>query len=154
MKKITLKDCEVWITSLIIAGIFGCIGNFIGAGKPVTETLPGILILIVIAFVGQVLASAFKTPLPAFIFVMLLAMVIAFPFSPVSGICVKYVLSLNMMSLVTPILAYAGLTVGYNFRDFLKLSWKAILVGIVVICGTWFWSALIAQVLLKATGAI
>lgn len=154
MKKITLNDCGVWIVSLIIAGILGCVGNYVGAGKLPSETIPGILILIVFGFVGQLLALAFKTPFPAFIYVMLLSMIVALPFSPIAGICTKYVLSLNMMSLVTPILAYAGLTVGYNFRDFLKLSWKAIIVGIVVICGTWFWSALIAQILLKVTGAI
>ena len=58
------------------------------------------------------------------------------------------------MAVVTPILAYSGLTIGHDWHAFVKLGWKAILVGCLVIFGTFFWSALIAEVLMKVQGTI
>ena len=58
------------------------------------------------------------------------------------------------MAVVTPILAYAGLTVGRDWKAFAKLGWKAIIVGLIVIFGTFFWSAAIAEVLLRVQGII
>lgn len=51
------------------------------------------------------------------------------------------------MATVTPILAYAGVIVGRDWRDFLKIGWKGIVVSLLVIFGTFLVSGGIAQVL-------
>ena len=52
------------------------------------------------------------------------------------------------------ILAVAGISIGTKLDDIKRLSWKMILVAIVVFCGTFFGSALIAQAVLKIQGLI
>ena len=54
----------------------------------------------------------------------------------------------------TVILGVAGISVGMKIDDIKRLSWKIILVAIVVFCGTFFGSALMAQLILKAQGLI
>ena len=154
MKKFTASNCAFSFVGLMIAAVFGCIGNFVSKGIPISVSIPALMILVVIGFAGQLISMAIKSPFPAFFWVMLLGTIVSLPFSPIADLLTKYVLQLNMMALVTPILGYAGLTVGFNFKNFMKLSWKAVIIGILVIFGTWFWSALIAEVLLKATGYI
>ena len=54
----------------------------------------------------------------------------------------------------TVILGVAGISVGMKIDDIKRLSWKIILVAIVVFCGTFFGLALMAQLILKAQGLI
>ncbi|MFR5602415.1 MAG: hypothetical protein ACLTKI_08810, partial [Lachnospiraceae bacterium] len=54
----------------------------------------------------------------------------------------------------TVILAIAGVSIGCKLDDIKKLSWKMVLVAFVVFAGTFFGSALVAQVILKAQGLI
>ena len=48
------------------------------------------------------------------------------------------------MATVTPSLAYAGVIVGRDWRDFLKIGWKGIVVSLLVIFGTFLVSGGIA----------
>lgn len=143
------------IASLVICGILGIIGNFVGYEHCMPlESLPGMVILIAISIVGWALSTVVLTSFPSLVHVSILGILVAMPWSPISSIVVTYVGKIQLMAVVTPILAYSGLTVGRDWQAFVKIGWKAILVGIVVIFGTFFWSALIAEVLLKVQGTI
>ena len=52
------------------------------------------------------------------------------------------------------ILVVAGVSIGTRLADVKRLSWKIVLVSIFVFCGTFFGSALIAQLILKMKGII
>ena len=54
----------------------------------------------------------------------------------------------------TVILAVAGISIGTRIDDIKKLSWKIVLVAVVVFIGTFFGSAIVAQLILKAQGLI
>ena len=51
---------------------------------------------------------------------------------------------LNTMTF-TPILAFAGVLLGKDWKAFLSIGWKGVLVSLLVIFGTFFTSGLIAQ---------
>lgn len=50
--------------------------------------------------------------------------------------------------------AFAGIAIGKDFKDFAKAGWKYIIITIFVIAGTFFFSALVADIVLKVTGQI
>ena len=50
--------------------------------------------------------------------------------------------------------AFAGISISDQIKSFLKQGWKMIIVGILVMTGTFFGSSLIAQVVLSLTNAI
>lgn len=143
------------VAALVICGVLGMIGNFVGYEHCMPlDALPGMVILVVIAVVGWLLSNVILTSFPAFVHVSLVGILATMPWNPISGFVVGYVGKIQLMAVVTPILAYSGLTVGHDWHAFVKVGWKAILVGILVIFGTFFWSALIAEILLKVQGTI
>jgi len=52
------------------------------------------------------------------------------------------------MASITPILAFAGVLLGKDWKAFLQIVWKGVLVSVLTIFGTFFVSGLIAQMML------
>lgn len=61
---------------------------------------------------------------------------------------------MNLMSLCTPILAYAGISIGKDLDEFKKQGLGIMCTAIAAFTGTYVGSALIAQVVLMMTGVI
>ncbi|MBS6236437.1 MAG: hypothetical protein KH615_11075, partial [Clostridiales bacterium] len=76
------------------------------------------------------------------------------PWSPVDGILLDMTAQISSGQIGTVILAVAGISIGTKLNDIKRLSWKMILVAIVVFCGTFFGSALISQAILSLQGMI
>ena len=62
--------------------------------------------------------------------------------------------SINFTAPLTLVGAYAGISIGDQIKSFVKQGWKMILVGVVVMTGTFIGSAVIAQVVMMITGTI
>ena len=58
------------------------------------------------------------------------------------------------MSLATPVVAYAGVSIGNSWVDFAKLGWKTIIVGMVVLISTYIGSAVVAEIVLRIQGLV
>ena len=65
-----------------------------------------------------------------------------------------YVKNVGFVALCTPILAYAGVSIGKDLDAFAKTGWRIVILAIVVFVGTYIASAIIAQCILKALGQI
>ncbi len=105
------------------------------------------LIFGLISLAGLTVKHFVPGNLPAVAYIALIGMIVAMPFSPISGFVVYWAGKVSLMATVTPILAYAGVIVGRDCRDFLKIGWKGIVVSLLVIFGTFLVSGGIAQVL-------
>ena len=55
----------------------------------------------------------------------------------------------SFLGLCTPILVYAGLSVGKDIDAFKRLSWRIVVVGLFVFVGTFMGSAVIAEAVLR-----
>lgn len=82
------------------------------------------------------------------------ALVLTIPGIPGSIYIVEYTEKVNLLALTTHVLAYAGISTGNSWLDFAKLGWKTIVVGIVVLIGTYLGSAVIAEIVLRIQGVI
>lgn len=69
-----------------------------------------------------------------------------------SPFVVKAINSVDFLSITTPILTYAGLSVANRLVDLRKVSWKVAITGIFVFLGTYLGSAILAQIGLFITG--
>ena len=54
----------------------------------------------------------------------------------------------------TVILALTGISIGTKLADLKKISWRIAIVSIFVFCGTFFGSAIVAQIIMKIQGII
>ncbi len=152
--KITIKILIEWIGILVIFSIISAIGNVIGYHYPFIESLIGMLMLCGISLAGLIIERYVPWDIPSILYISLLGLILALPISPVSGTLIYYTSRVELISLTTVLLAYAGISMGKDLGDFKKVGVKGVIVTFFVIFGTYVGSALIAQVVLMFTGMI
>lgn len=144
-----------YILILFISGMMILVGQWIGYKKPIISSLPGLFLVLLIAFISLVIKE--KVPqlqFPAFAWASLISFVLSMPFMPTAELFLKYTNEIVFLGTTTPILAFAGISVGNKLQDFKKLGWKVFIVAIMAFTGTYFGSAIVAHVVLKLMGKI
>lgn len=140
---------------IVFVYIIVCFGQAITLHTPAKDMLIGSVISFIIVIFAVIIKNFVKKPnLPGFAWATLLAFVLTLPVSPVGGFIVDNVGKLNFMSHVTPLLAFAGISIGDQLNVLKKLGWKLILVSFIVMASTYFGSALISECVLKINGLI
>ena len=155
-KKLTLDEfLEYTLVMLIIAAV-ALIGNWVSSKFTASfaESLPGILILFGIAFVGTTLARLIPVKIPAVIWITVIGILLAIEGSPTAPYVTEAVGKIGLLPLATPVLAYAGVNIGKDWAEFKKIGWRGILVTLCVMVGTFVGSAVIANIILHAQGTI
>ncbi|MBS4206920.1 hypothetical protein [Bacillus sp. FJAT-50079] len=79
--------------------------------------------------------------------------VVSLIFCLLSDSFVEAIGAVDFLSITTPILTYAGISVADRLVDLRKISWKIAIVAIFVFAGTYIGSAIIAQFGLYITGS-
>lgn len=148
------KNVIEWSLILIVFGLSAIIGNWLGYDVLPYTAIPGMVILIVISVIGLVLEKVLPGNIPGVAYIGLIGILISLPWSPVSEFVVKWTSQINILALATPILAYAGLSIGRNWADFAKLGWRSVIVAVCVFFGTFIGSAIIAEIILRVQGII
>ncbi len=135
---------------LIYAGRVVIKGAEINVGK----AIGGMAILILVSLVSLKIKEALPLKIPAFAWASLLSLVLTTPWCPVQGIMLDLMGQIATSDISDAIMAIAGISIGCKLSDIKKLSWKMILVALVVFCGTFFGSAIISHVVLSIQGLI
>src|SRR6056297_1329682 len=141
--------------ALIIVGMMILIGQRIGFGQDILEALPFVLIVLALSLFALIMKDLFPNlKFPAFAWASLSALILSMPFMPTHDFFMNLNEHVEFLGTTTPILAFAGISVGNKIEKLKKLSWKVILVAIFVFMGTFFGSAIVAQIVLKLQGII
>ena len=150
-----LKNIQEWVILFVIVSFMVIVGNWVGYEVMPLEAIPGILTLAAISLVGLILhrLNPYKK-IPSIAYIGILAFLITIPGVPGSEQIVEWTAKVNLLAIATPILAYAGISIGRSWTDFAKLGWKTIIVGMFVILGTFLGSAVIAEIVLRMQGII
>lgn len=148
----TLNQLKV----LVLSGIVILIAHKFNMGSEmdIKNAILGMLVIIVISLVSLKIKEALPLKVPAFAWASLIGLLLSLPMSPVSDVFLSLTNSLSTGVIGTVILAVAGVSIGTRLGDIKKLSWKIILVAIIVFIGTYFGSALVSQFLLQMKGVI
>jgi hypothetical protein len=139
---------------LLIVAAITLVGNFLGYGQNIVASIPGILLMVAIGLVSLLLGRFLPLELPSFAYAMIIAFLLALPYSPVQETFLGYTEQINFLATTTPILAYAGLSIGLQTTRMKEVSWKLVLVAVFVFFGTFFGSAIVAQIILSIQGII
>ncbi|OCA87734.1 hypothetical protein A8F94_07740 [Bacillus sp. FJAT-27225] len=150
-----LKSIQEWVLLFIIISLLILVGNWIGYEVMPLAALPGLLVLVVISLIGLIIHKAlpFKK-IPSVAYIGILGFIITIPGMPFQEKFVEWTGQVNLLAIATPILAYAGISIGRSWTDFAKLGWKTIVIGMCVLLGTYLGSALIAEIILRFQGVI
>ena len=118
------------------------------------DSLPGILVLLAISIAAVVCTKLIPLRLPIVAYCSVIGLLAASPISPVREFVIESANKINFTAPLTLVGAYAGISISDQIRSFLKQGWKMIIVGVLVMTGTFLGSAIISQVVLSLTGAI
>lgn len=149
-----LKNIQEWVLLLGVFGITALVGNWAGYDIMPLAAIPGMIVLIVICLIGFILRELIPINFPSIAYISIIGVVVSMPWIPGSGQIVEWTSEVQLLALATPILAYAGIAIGRSWTDFVKLGWKTIIVGSLVMLGTFLGSALIAELILRLQGII
>jgi hypothetical protein len=139
---------------LVIVGIMSLIGNALGSKNGFVEAIPGLLILIAIAMAGIAMGRYLPGGIPGVAYVVTLGCILTYPGVPGAEFINACMKKVGFLPLCTPILAYAGVSIGKDLDAFAHSGWRIVILSCVIFIGTYFGSAVIAQVILKYLGQI
>lgn len=140
---------------LIITGVLITIGNMVGYKVDWYSSLLGMAVMIGIGLVGMLLSQIpLLNKLPMVFWISFVAVIVSLPAFPGSEWIIQTTKKVQFLAITTPILAYAGLSLGKDIEMFKKLSWRIVPVALAVTTGTFIFAAIIAQFVLKWEGAI
>ncbi len=139
---------------LVIVGIMSLIGNALGSKNGFVEAIPGLLILIAIAMAGIAMGRYLPGGIPGVAYVVTLGCILTYPGVPGAEFINACMKKVGFLPLCTPILAYAGVSIGKDLDAFAHSGWRIVILSCVIFIGTYLGSAVIAQVILKYLGQI
>ena len=141
---------------LLMVSVIIILTNVIGYKMPVKDSIIGVLLLSAISLIGLTISKFMSrfVKLPSMMYVSLLGLLLACPVSPVKDIVVGTTTPVAFLAPATALGAFAGISLGKDLKDFANMGWKLVLITLFVITGTFIFSALVADIVLKMTGAI
>lgn len=152
---ITLNELKERTGIVICVYIMVFASQLIALNTDPKELFLGMIISFCIVIPSIIIKESVKKPnLPGFAWSTLLVALLTLPMSPVQSLVVDNVGKIDFMITVTPLLAFAGISIGDKLPQLKKLSWRIAIIAIIVMCSTYFGSALIAQIVLKFNGLI
>lgn len=172
---IILKKLGYQFAVMLLVGAMILIGQRIGKGTSIILAAPGMLMLIAAAMSAMLIKELFpRSFFPAFGWATIIGLLLSIPvfkisisnltfgyvdytisfISPTSKIFLSNVNNVDFMAITTPLLAFAGISVGNKINDLKAMSWKIVIVSVFTFTSIFFACAIIAQSVLKLQGKI
>lgn len=121
------------------------------------QTFVGLLVLWALAFLGILISDLTKKIPVGFIrnfpvlgWVSLVSLI----FCLIFNFFVQVIGAVDFLSITTPVLAFAGISVADHLVDLSKTSWRVAIVAVFVFIGIYLGCAVVSQIGLWMTGAI
>lgn len=144
------------LTLLLFVSVIMILTNVIGYKMALGDSIKGILVLCAIALFGLTVSRFMSrfVKLPSMMYVSLTGLLLACPISPVKETVISMTSQVAFMAPATALGAFAGISLGKDLKDFAKMGWKLVIITLLVITGTFIFSAIVADAVLKLTGTI
>lgn len=150
------KYCIQQAGLLCLVAVIMVLTNIVGYKIALADSIVGILVLCAIALFGLTVSRFMSRfiKLPSMMYVSLTGLLLACPVSPVKDIIIQVTSQVAFMAPATALGAFAGISLGKDLKNFARMGWKMVVITLLVITGTFIFSALVADVVLRLTGAI
>ncbi|HBG1362353.1 TPA: hypothetical protein UL242_003348 [Clostridioides difficile] len=152
---LNLKKSSYQLLVMSVIGVIILIGQRISVGTSIVTALPGMVMLILAAMAAMIIKDLFpKSIFPAFGFATIIGLLLSMPYSPTSEVFLTNTNNINFMAITTPLLAFAGISVGNKIETLKEMSWKIVIISLIVFTTIFFACASIAHIVLSIQGKI
>ncbi|HGM3727335.1 TPA: hypothetical protein ACKOWB_003011 [Clostridioides difficile] len=150
-----MKKSSYQLLVMSVIGVIILIGQRISVGTSIVTALPGMVMLILAAMAAMIIKDLFpKSIFPAFGFATIIGLLLSMPYSPTSEVFLTNTNNINFMAITTPLLAFAGISVGNKIEALKEMSWKIVIISLIVFTTIFFACASIAHIVLSIQGKI
>lgn len=143
-----------WLFLLAVGAAGTGFANLVGYGVGFGESLPGLAVMVGIVMLGVVCMKVLPLKLPIVAYCAIIGLITACPVSPIRAFVIDAVSKINFTAPFTMVGAYAGLAIGDQLSAFVKQGWKILIVGLLVMTGTFLGSCIWDSLMLSLTGVI
>lgn len=131
-----------WLFLLVLGAGGTGLANWIGYDVGFLESLPGLIVLVAISMLAVVCVKVIPLKLPIVAYCAIIGLLLACPLSPIRGFVIDAAAKINFTAPFTMVGAYAGLAIGDQLKTFIKQGPKILVVGLLVMTGTFLGSCL------------
>ena len=154
------------IKVLLISGVLASIANMIYEWRTHAATIhmpwevfPALLymfiIIVISCLVHDLVAKLLPVKVPVILYVALITTILSFPFCGwLQTTMLAEFAKIGLLPLCTPILAYAGISAGKDLDTFKKQGVAIVCTALLAFIGTYIFSAIIAEIVLRLTHVI
>jgi len=135
-----------WIVAWVVTAAFALVGNRIGFQTPMGDALPGMTVIFATTVLGFLVYRVTRRRLPVVCWVSLVGMLVTYPGMPLAADLAHMTAKVNVLALITPILAYAGLSLAKDLPAFRRLGWPIIVTSFMANAGTFIGATMIAEI--------
>ena len=144
-----------FVIVICIAAIITAVGNVMDGKHLFGDSLIGVAVLACIATIGAMISFLpYANKFPMVFWVSLVGVIASLPGMPGQEWIVAKTSQVTFLATTTPVLAYAGLSLGKDLGAFRRLSWRIIPVALAVTAGTFICATALAQFVLHLEGLI
>lgn len=139
---------------VFIALLLAAFTQYLTTGTPMLEMVDSVLVMAGLMFVSMVAKEYIKSPLPTFAYATIIGIAICLPETAFRDYMLTSVGKISFLSCCVPLLTFAGLSVGGRIEELKKLSWKIIVLFLVVATSCFFGASMVAQIGFTMLGII
>ncbi|WP_144948582.1 DUF3100 domain-containing protein [Pseudomonas oryzihabitans] len=121
------------------------LGTFVATKTLPAAALIAVALMIGAAVVGELLCQLFRRKVPAVCWVSLVAMFLTSPWCPLAPQITAAANSVGVLAVITPMLAFAGLSIAKDIPAFRRLGWRIVVVSLTAGFGTFIGAVFIAE---------
>lgn len=149
------KKLAEFIVIICISALFCAIANAMDGKHLFVPGLIGGFVLAGLATIGAIISylPGFNK-FPMVFWVTLLGAVVSVPGMPGQAFIMETTGQMSVLATTSPILAYAGLSLGKDLGAFKQLSWRIVPVALAVSAGTFICATALAHFMLHLQGLI
>ncbi|WP_145011857.1 DUF3100 domain-containing protein [Pseudomonas oryzihabitans] len=133
------------LSAWLAAATLALLGTFVATKTLPTAALSAVALMIAAAFVGELLCQLFRRKVPAVCWVSLVAMFLTSPWCPLAPQITAASNSVGVLAVITPMLAFAGLSIAKDIPAFRRLGWRIVVVSLTAGFGTFIGAVCIAE---------
>jgi hypothetical protein len=135
---------------VLVALLCLLIGNWITYHVPPADAVVGMAIVVAVAAAGEILKRVIPVRIPAVFWATAIGMALTAPYWAGASWFAVVTGKVNFLAISTPVLTYAGLSLGKDLPTFKALGWRIIVTSLAANAGTFIFATIIAELLMRS----
>lgn len=149
MKQI-VNDMKLVSLAIVLAGFT----QFLTNGTMPQEMVGSFIAMLFIVLLSLVAKKLIPSNLPTFAYATIIGIAICLPDTSLRTFILESIGKIQFLSVCVPLLAFAGLSVGGQLEELKKMSWKIVVLFLLVSTACFFGASIVAQIGFSMKGII